>query len=72
MALRSWWLRSKLKRIERKLAIARAQQRQLRKKEDDASKQRIHAVTEEIHRLTADEERIRGELAEADAGAPST
>ena len=68
MALRAWWLRTKLNRTESKLKRLRAQQRLLRQKGDDASKDRIHAITEEIRKLAHEEERLRAELTKEGEG----
>lgn len=48
--------------MDAKLKRLRAEQRQLRQRGDEASRQRIHAVTEQIRRLAEEEDRLRSEL----------
>lgn len=71
MTLRTWWLRNKLGRLDAKLKRLRAQQRVLRQRGDEAAKARLHEVTERVHRLTGEEERVKAELAGSEGGAAS-
>lgn len=54
MPLRTWLLRSKVERLDRKLKRLHAEQRNLRKKGDDpAAKRELQALTEEVHKAQA-------------------
>lgn len=70
MSLKSWWLESKLNRMEQKLRTKRGFLKRVRDQEADATgerKAKLHAerekLTHEINALIVEEEHVKRELA---------
>jgi hypothetical protein len=79
MSFRTWWLESRLNRMESKLRTKRGLLRRVREKEakaDPERKEKLHhereQLTKEINALIVEEEHIKKELDDAGGGAGRT